>query len=622
MLTTVRRRFRARRREERGATAIIAAFMCIVLFGVAALSVDLGNAFARRTDTQSQADYGALGAAQHQKETARSGMTISTAMVNAVVTAMNNNQPQDDKSTCWTTKTCVTAAQLTDANLDNGEIRYCGTGGPSCGSGYASTVKGLQVVAPKNKVDYGFANLLGVASGSVQGDALVNVYTAGIRVMPMYAVQGCDYGLQTLADPASGHTSPVVPTLAYNTDSTTTDLTAGSQVLKDSTGAVVSTLSLNSSNNTLTFEASKWSDSRYIGFFRGDNPDPALVLTENNFWLSTDATKTNLNTGSGYSNNPGTTVTVNVPNNVTQSEVVWWVRVFNGTDVAGKWSPKDEALPIRVGTSVLECASGSLAGNFGTLKFPRTDVASGDEIPANIANGLQKPLTAAVHDWAVANPGSAGLCTSGVDDAVTAPSGGVTLVPGVNCVDTDTGLSAEFATEGLVVGGTYGVGALLTAGTTPGCSPNGGNNNRNLTIPGGPYSINDDVLSCFFTNGSTSVADIAKESYNGGIVLSTKIFSSPRFMWVPVLAIQPGTGGSQTYSIIDFRAAFLTDETATSTAVKGSKTGTSDNGVTVQGSDIKQLKVVFFSGEALPHEGDFPLIDYLGTGQRVIRLLD
>ena len=84
------------------------AFLTVALFTIAAMSVDLGNAIARRTDTQSQADYGAFAAASQQLETAKAGMAISAAMKNAVVTAMNNNQPQDDKSTCWTTKTCVT----------------------------------------------------------------------------------------------------------------------------------------------------------------------------------------------------------------------------------------------------------------------------------------------------------------------------------------------------------------------------------------------------------------------------------------------------------------------------------------------------------------------------------
>jgi Flp pilus assembly protein TadG len=618
MLTRALRRIQARRRDEGGSVAILTAFMCVVLFGVAALSVDLGNAFARRTDTQTQADYGALAAGRLQTETAKASMTIPTEMVDAVRNAMNANQPQDDAGNCWTTQSCVTSAQLIDGNLVNGEVRFCS--GTTCGAGYASTVKGLQVIAPRNKVDYGFANLLGVSSGSVQADALVNVFTAGQRVMPMYAVKGCDYGLQTLSDPANGAVTTPVIVLAFDTDTNITKLVAGSQLLRDSTGGVVTSLDQNSTGNTLTFEASKWSDSRYIGFFRADDPSPALVVKQNTWWSSTDATKTNLNTGTGYTSNPGKTVTLNIPDAVAQTQAIWYVRVFDGTDAAGTWSPTSEALGIRVGEAVLECAAGSSSGNFGTLKFPRTDVPTADELPANIALGLQSPLSPTVHQWALDNPTLAGTCSNGVNGALTAPNGSVTLVSGVNCVDTDTGLAANVATEGLVQGSTYGQGVLREK-TTDGCDPDGGSDERTLPMSSNP-KINDDVLTCFFTNGTTSIQDIASASYNGGTVLDDAILRSPRFFYVPVLAVEPASGGSNLYSIIDFRPAFLTDETATMTAVKGSHTGTTDNGVWVQGQDIKQIKVVFFNEDALPTDGDIPIIDYLGTGHRIIRLID
>src|SRR5262245_18891125 len=120
MLSARRRGRNGRTHDERGAVAIIMALVSIVLFSIAALTVDLGNAFARRTDTQTQADFGALAAGRLQTSTATAGMTIPPAMVAAVRDAMNNNQPQDDKSPCWTTKTCVTSAQLTDGTLSNG----------------------------------------------------------------------------------------------------------------------------------------------------------------------------------------------------------------------------------------------------------------------------------------------------------------------------------------------------------------------------------------------------------------------------------------------------------------------------------------------------------------------
>ena len=617
MLTRFKRgRVALRRHDEGGAIAILTAFMCIVLFGVAALSVDLGNAFARRTDTQTQADFGALAAARMQTQSATSGMTISTEMKDAVRDAMNNNQPQDDTSGCWTTKTCVTSAELTDNDLTNGELRFCA--GTACGSGYASTVKGLQVLAPANKVDYGFANLLGVASGTVNARALVNVFTAGKRVMPMYAVQGCDYGLQTLADPANNITSPMVPTtLAHAGDTGSQNNLIYNQTtapysptLIDSSGATVTALALNSTGNKVQVDASRWRDLTAIGFFRDNGTAPTQVTT-----LGLSPAVTGITTP--YTANTGSRIALDVPDSVATIGEVWWIRAL---DSSGKWSQNSEALPIRVGDAVLQCASGSTVGNFGTLKFPRTDVPTAQQIPANIATGLQAPLFPVVHQWAIDNP-NPGTCVDGVNEAQTAPSGGVTLINGVNCVDTDTGLSANVATQGLVQGGSYGPGVLTTQNTRTGCAPGGGSSNRSVSIGPTTYSINNDRLTCFFTNGSTSILNITQENYAGPAVLDPSILSNPRFFYVPVLAIQP-MGGSNRYSIVDFRAAFITDETATMTAVRGSDTGTSNNGMVFQGQDFKQLKVVFFNDAALPSEGDIPIIDYLGVGTRVIRLID
>ena len=155
-------------------------------------------------------------------------------------------------------------------------------------------------------------------------------------------------------------------------------------------------------------------------------------------------------------------------------------------------------------------------------------------------------------------------------------------------------------------------------------TPTGGDANRNIKLSGTQYSVNNDTLTCFLTDGSTSLLDIAKASYSGPPKLSAAILHSPRFFYVPVLAIQPATGGSQTYSIIDFRAAFITDEKSISTAIKGSKTGTADNGLWTSPSELKidELKVVFFSDNALPTEGDIPLIDFLGGYRGLFGILD
>ena len=57
---------RRRRRDERGAIVVITALLtCMVLMLVAALTVDLGNTWARRGQLQTQADNAAIFAANY-----------------------------------------------------------------------------------------------------------------------------------------------------------------------------------------------------------------------------------------------------------------------------------------------------------------------------------------------------------------------------------------------------------------------------------------------------------------------------------------------------------------------------------------------------------------------------
>ena len=82
-----------------------------------------------RSVTQNQADFAALDAGQQITDNFTAGTTPSTAVVNAVVTSLNGNQPQDDaQQVCAKAKTCVSAGQLTDSNLNNGEVRYTSEG--------------------------------------------------------------------------------------------------------------------------------------------------------------------------------------------------------------------------------------------------------------------------------------------------------------------------------------------------------------------------------------------------------------------------------------------------------------------------------------------------------------
>lgn len=582
------------------------ALLAVALMSVAALGTDIGNEVTRHTDTQTQADFGAFAGGEKLSNNGKVGGTVPAAVLTAVMTALNANQPQDEKAptaTCVKNKNCVTStAQLTNGTLTDGEVRY--------------TSDGLQVVAPRHYVGFGMAQIMGIPGAYVGATATVHAYSPGLRVMPMFAVQGCDYGLQTLADPSGGGATSIVPPLAFPTETNGTQLQSP-LVLKNSGGTPVSTFTLSSTGNTLDITAKKWNKSSYVGFFRSDDLTPAAIV-------KTGVPGAPLGNGGGSAQ----TVTITVPAAVTAVETVWWVRIYDGTSAnptsnpprtgAGSetWSTQSEALPVVVGNASLQCLSGPTVGNFGTLKFPRTDVPNADFLPVDIAAGLQSPLTPNV---LLPTPAT-GLCDATTTNAVISgvPSPG--LQPGTNCVDTDTGLAANVATQGLIQGDQGYPGLLTTVPTRTNCDPNGGSTTRNINISGGPYKINDDVLTCYFTNGTTSIGDIAKASYGGGEVLDPSILASPRFFFVPVLKVQP-SGGSNKYAIIDFRPAFVTDEQAISSAVKGSKTGTSDNGVMIQGQDVKQLKVVFFNFSALPLDAGKNVIDYLGIGTPIIRLV-
>lgn len=607
------------RRDESGAFAIVFALMTVMLLTVAALGVDLGNAVARHTDTQNQADFAALDAGRGLTDTVRSTSTVSDAFLTAVTASLNSNQPQDDTRACWRTRDCVAKSDLTDSDLNNGDVRIVSINGKS----------GIRVTAPSSRVDFGFANVFGVSGTSVGAKATVNVFTQGPRVLPMFAVSGCDWGRQILTDPANGHVVTTVPTLAYDSDTNQNGLVANGIVLKNSSGTDVASLTKDSTGNSMTINGSKWKNLAAIGFFRSDDPTPSLVRTQATFWSASDITKTPLTNASTptYTSNSGGTLGLDIPDAVAQTETLWYVRAYDGS--TGKWSPRSEALPIRVGQTVLECSGLSSEGNFGTLSLPRSTGNTADWIPRDMAYGLEAPLSLHTHDYTRDNPDT----TNGICDEQTDPltwgtkepqSGGSNspLNANANCVPTDAGLPANVATQGLITVDS-GKGLLVGKGTQTGCAPDGSSAMRQVELNNKTYNLNDDTLSCFLLDANhdgvpdKTLAQVSSTSYTeaDGPAFSADLLNSPRFAYVPVLKVRPTCGTCQNYAIVDFRPAFITDETATTAA-------TSDNGVVVENNDVTTMKVFFFSYWALPHGTPGPLIDYLGVGPKTVYLID
>jgi len=622
------------RYDERGAVAIMYALLAVVLLISAALAVDIGNAVARKSDVQGQADFAALaGASQLGAQT--SG-TVPAGVVQAVKDQLNANRPLNSDGTCRAETPCVqTTSQLTDGVLSNGEVRFCsGTSPAGCRK------SGLQVVAPYAQVDFGFARILGLNGIDVDGTATVGLFSP-MGVMPVYAGSGCDYGQQTITDPPTGQAnSPIIPTLAYNTDTNDSVL--------DPASATPNQVPILASGPTATvmFTGTNFTNVTMVGFFPSDGGAAVMVNsfegrtgTGNNLVWTTYGSLVQVPPLLPYTAGNNGAIRLPLPTAVQSSQQVWYIRVFgdkttgNGPSqvVTEAWSAKGEAPAVRVGDPPLECAGTSSDGNFGTLKLERTDVSSqSDQLAMNMATQLQSPTTLAVHTQADAT----GLCADGINGAVVTDLPNPGQQPGTNCGDTDTGLPALATTSGLVSGltvsGTYTPGRLAGHPTHTGCDPTGGSSDRTITFGNGnnapSYTINNDTLSCFLTSGTTSLQEIASASYCSSApscaVLDESIFESPRFFFVPVLRVTPVSGGSNKYSIIDFRPAFITDETTTLTTIKGTHTASSENGLYQDGNEIRTVKVVFINIKALPDSTNGQVTTYLGVGPKIIRMID
>jgi Flp pilus assembly protein TadG len=556
MTKTFSARLRARHRDERGAYAVMFALVSVVLFGISALSVDLGNMYQRKAETQSQADLAALAGAP--------ALATSQAAARIQVAAyLNLNRKQGQQ--------VVSAAMLADGELNNGEVTF-----PSRYS--------MRVTTPAARVQFGLAApLTQVQSSNVNASATVGIGTPGSdKVLPFYAVtgSGCDYGSQALSDPANGHTQSIVPTLVA-------PLTNPSPTSNSSLTSVIPwQFAVGATGQTTVISGAQLSGVTRIGFFREPTESPNAfeeVIPSNG-------------SASTISNVP-------VPTNVTDYPGVWWVRVFRSGSNTG-WSSVATALPIRVGDGPIDCPSIANAGNFGSLKLARTSNPS-SWIPDNIAKGLQLPLTLGVQ----VNPASLPLCTPGGPNVVyTATTGSPTLYPNTNCVDTDTGLTAQTATQGLITGTSSGYAGRLVVPTTtsvPGRNCGVGHNTTERSMLG--YALNDDTLTCFMNDPSMKLSAIASPSYSGGAVLSPKIYESPRFCYVPVLATEPTTGGSQHYSIVDMRPCFITSESNNSSyntqLFTDGTISTTGNGLTIPVNKVTTMRVYFFNKRALPAEG-------------------
>lgn len=621
---------RARRaHDERGVVAILVAVLAVLLLSLGAMAVDLGNAYVQKHDRQKLTDFAALaGAGGDNLPATLTGATCSAgsdgyagARANAADQAVVDAAAYLGSHPWDSSAPAPSATQLTDCKLSNGEAVYGTLQWNTASNGWVlnQNVNQLSLVSPEQKVDFGFASVMGFDSVNVAGRATVEIKTPLMKTLPFYAYNGCDYGPQTIAQPSNGHAASGV-LLSHGSDNFSATLTSLATNPTSSPPQVP--VNVADPNDSLIINGTNLTGIEKVGFFESGTtsagPEPVTIDNSTSVRFAVNAA--------------GTQVSIShLPGGVTSVEDVWYVRVMKN----GQWSAvytgngngnqNLNAPPLTVGTPVLTCGQGSNAGNFGTLLLPWNPVPSGvngqsDNIAYNIAKGMQHGLAPYDKDLAAAP----WTCAAGQDGAVLWPT------EGTNCTDTKTGLDSAAAKAGFITG-IGGASGLLTNVDSDDFCPNSypsGTTHKKVLAGIGPdvngTIINNDILSCYFTTDSVTVSQVSSSTYNGSAVIDQSIYKSPRFVQVPVLGAQPSNGGSNKYEILDFRPAFICDEPASATRLTGAPSST--NGIVWDnGSQLNSIQVIFLNPKALPDpplDADGRYIPYVGTGSKVPLLVN
>lgn len=567
-----------RRRVDDGAVAVFVAVMATLLFSLAALAVDLGNAWARKAHVQTQADVAAISGGALLPMTAENQSAIAAAVAARLASEANRVQGQQAVP--------VSGPQLLDADVANGELTFQAADGTTC----SDDCPRMSLVAPRAVVDFGFASVLGYDETSVTARSTVEIRTPLPEVdgvLPIWLPSSCAYGpvagdtdtaapdsspTYTLNFPRGNHTTTVgTPTASYGATAIDVQVTI-SDIPRDRTGAVI----------RFTFGEAKVKD--YAATW--DQP--------------TSAGDTRV-------------VTVRIGDEV----------VDKVTDTAGAWqvwpliSQSEGAATIPVtnadypkmgshgtftvtGGGEIACAD-SQRGNFGQLRSPRQGVSDASAYKLNVALGLDHEL--------VPFPGAASPYECRSDNDPSGAQVDNASRPGNNCLYVDPGNDPNGLTDGLLHGvGSDVDGRLEVDDSTPPSACGRPTKDRAGT------TINDDVLSCYLKPGYT-LADIAKDSGVPEGALNDTILDSPRFFWAPVVYAD-GREEKKFLAIKTFAPVFLTDETVSTVA-------TPDNGIVLNSSGkVRSIQLFAFNPAALPVKPNADTVAYEGGERQTVRLVD
>lgn len=579
------------KRNESGAVAILVATLSVVLLATAAMSVDLGNAWARKREVQKQVDLAALAAGEFLPADTEEKKTAVRATVRDYLNSVNNTVSGQD---------VVTMGDLLNADMQDGAVLF------------SNDDERIRVLAPAAWVEFGLASAVGFAGVNVLAEATVEVQSeVPVSVFPFALPSSCPYG-PGYAD-TSGGGGPLPPPPPGADYVPTNGETGSHSIVSNEIAPTASTVE-GDPPGPLTFE---------VTGLPNNTTQVGVTFRLGQSQLASYTSTAFATVGTGQSaQNAVRDVEVTIDGAVVDSPGTWRVWVIAGN----KYSTN--SLEFEVSSSEppppasefpgLGCAV-SAEGNFGQLDSPGWSIGQRQpRFAYNIAAGLDHtvvPFTTATRDYcATGDAGNADVMTGSRLDQIPLPNK-------PNCLNIDSGNDGPYIMEGLVTGvaghgGNPSLPGRLNkyAGTQRETSSACPVSVSDTVVNG--HQINNDKLWCYLRGGATDIAALTSPTATPTI-LNPEVTKSPRFVWIPVTRAANRIG-DRWQPIKTFVPAFITGEGTANVE------DIDDDGITWSGNSISSLSVFSFNPATLPPSEKSPSVDYdeaLGLNG-VIRLID
>lgn len=590
--------------DDDGATAVLMAVLMVVIFGMAALAVEITDMYSRDRASQTVADVAALSGAQLLPEPCAAGERALQTL-----TEEGNSVRDDARPGPYS----ASASQMSDRDLGNGEIQLLTALDPDDPPTEPSDARWLRaedcdasarfirVVTPPRTISFAFASVLPDAprSGTVQAVAAVELRGLDVAVLPFHLPDdGCLGSRFLVADDSSGPATgtPLAFDPAGGPDGPAVagqwELPAGSD------GPIAVTVSgLAADPGPDPEPGPDPSGAPSIEPTAENTPEPVSVQLDFTTFDRTGASIASVTvptvTGTALPA-PGTArFQVQVPAEVSETRGVWWVRAFQPSGTR-TWSDDSDAGRLSIGLDLPTVGSCDLPAGpaAGLLTSPRAGSTGSDDFVANLAGGLD-------HDLApVGSPLTDVPCTS---DGTPYPDAVLDTTPtasGSTCVavrgETDPNILARELVAGLVRSGGRLEGPAASVARD--CSVQG---QSGLTATVAGNQIASTALSCHLEDGRT-LADVVAGDPGS---LDPTVVADPRFFLVPVTATNGWPTAADTHwPVTGFVGAFVTDEQSGGDASCELPQACNGLLLTDDRAGLRAVQAVTFPLSALPEE--------------------